>query len=366
MSTSAELLQLEIVDDSQLATVAKQNHLAEPAAQPLLAAFAPFAKQARELVQQSEGITDPKKAREFRLKLREVRIEIEDARKRLKEDSLRTGKAVDGMANVLKFVIEPQEERLLSHEKAAEIAEANRKKAIAEDRAAQLRAVAFNVEVPSLAEMPDAAFAELLANAKELYAAKLERERKAAEEAAARAKAEAEERERVRAENERLRREAAEREAAQKAELEKIAREREVAEAARKAELLAAQQKAAQERAEAEKKAAAERAAVEAERRAERERLEAIAKAEREAREKAEREAAASRKAEQDRIAAELRAKQAAAMAPDKEKIKAAALALRTMDLPGVTSNEAAKIMGEFRNRLVALAEWLEQKGGAL
>ena len=52
---------------------------------------------------------DMEMARVGRLFLREKRIAIEKKRKELKEQSLREGKAIDGIANVLKAVIVPIE-----------------------------------------------------------------------------------------------------------------------------------------------------------------------------------------------------------------------------------------------------------------
>jgi len=59
-------------------------------------------------------------ARVGRLFLREKRIKIEKSRKELKEQSLREGKAIDGISNVLKSLIEPIEEYLEKQEKFAE------------------------------------------------------------------------------------------------------------------------------------------------------------------------------------------------------------------------------------------------------
>ncbi len=59
-------------------------------------------------------------ARTGRLFLREKRIAIEKARKALKEQALREGKAIDGIANVLKALIEPVEDYLDKQENFAE------------------------------------------------------------------------------------------------------------------------------------------------------------------------------------------------------------------------------------------------------
>lgn len=60
-------------------------------------------------------------ARTGRLFLKEKRIAIEEARKELKEQPFREGKAIDGIANVLKALIAPLEEYLDKQEHFVEI-----------------------------------------------------------------------------------------------------------------------------------------------------------------------------------------------------------------------------------------------------
>ena len=114
---------------------------------------------------------DMQMARTGRLFLREKRIAIEKARKELKEQALREGKAIDGIANVLKALIVPIEEYLEKQERFVEI--------LAEKKAESLR---------------------------------LEVEKRIEEERIAKEKADAEEQLRIKAENEKLKTEAAEKE----------------------------------------------------------------------------------------------------------------------------------------------------------
>lgn len=65
-------------------------------------------------------------ARIGRLFLKEKRLTIEKTRKSLKEQSLREGKAIDGIAQVLKSLIEPIESYLEKQERFAEYREAER------------------------------------------------------------------------------------------------------------------------------------------------------------------------------------------------------------------------------------------------
>ncbi len=51
-------------------------------------------------------------AKVLRLEIRKVRLEVENTRKSLKEQALREGKAIDGIANVLKALMVPLEEHL--------------------------------------------------------------------------------------------------------------------------------------------------------------------------------------------------------------------------------------------------------------
>jgi hypothetical protein len=205
-----------------------------PKAKALLDQFADYfdiaadwEKKAKILVVTDAGQTaEMKMAREGRLFLREKRIAIERTRKELKEQALCEGKAIDGMANILKALIVPIEEYLEKQEKFVEIKAA--------EYAAQLKADA---------------------------------ETKADADRIAKEKAEAGEREQIRLENERLKKEAAEREkeiaaAEQKAVAEKkkadavLAAEKAKAETERKridAEREKERQKAADEKAKAEK-----------------------------------------------------------------------------------------------------------------
>ena len=69
-------------------------------------------------------------AREGRLFLKEKRCAIETARKELKEQCLREGKAIDGISNVLKALIVPIEDYLDSQERFVEIQEEAKREVI--------------------------------------------------------------------------------------------------------------------------------------------------------------------------------------------------------------------------------------------
>lgn len=215
--------------ENQLEVIVRDSGLESAKAQCMFDTFqdyfkiaADWEKKAKEIV-----VTDASQkmemgmARAGRLFLREKRIAIEHARKTLKEQALREGKAIDGIANILKALIVPLEEYLEKQEKFVEIKAAEEAKKIAEKM-------------------------------------KLEAECKEIEEREAAEKARCEEEARIRAENEQMREEAEARE-------KQMVVERAEMEAKRKA----AEDKSRKEREEAEKRMAIERAKLEAEKKAE-------------------------------------------------------------------------------------------------
>jgi len=175
--------------ENQLALIVKESGLEKTKSQVLLDQFSNYFQIASEwekkasliVVTGADQVSDMKMARVGRLFLREKRIAIEKTRKQLKEQALREGKAIDGIANVLKALIVPIEEYLEKQEKFVEIKAA--------EKAEKIRNEAEK-------------------KAEEERIAKEEEERKAV----------AAEHERIRKENERLKKEVEEKERAIKAE----------------------------------------------------------------------------------------------------------------------------------------------------
>lgn len=346
---------LEVVNPKLEEAFAKME-LSVEGATSLRNAFAPHFTKFEEIVGRIKAvdIVTPKQAREFRLALKAERVACDKTRKAQKEDSLRRGKAIDGVYSVYEYQVTPVEEAMEAVEKAAEIAEANRKQALAESRRAELTPYR-DTQFYDLGSMPEAAWAQLLADAKlshetaQAVAAKVEQDRIAAEKAAAEAKAkreaeEAAERERMKAENERLAKVAAE-ERAQREEAEKKA----------KAEREAAEKKAQEERKAAERKAAAERA----------EQQKAI-DAERKKREEAEAALKAKADAEAKRVAAEKAAQKKAAAAPDKRKLEIFASLLRNLETPAMATPDGKDALIGILPRITALATFIETEAGKL
>lgn len=386
---------------SELLTVIQSSSLEPATAEGLLNSYRPIFIEANALLAQSKGVaeavtdatrvTEIKAATVLRLQLKAVRVKGDKLREALKADALRRGNAVQGVFNVLKYMIEPVEEALMNAEKTAERAEAARKEALKTEREAALKPYGVDPKFYALADMPQADFDQLLGGTKQIHEAKIAAVAKAEADRIAKEKADAEERERVRVENERLKKEAAEAEAALKAERERVAKEaaekeaalaaeraRVAEEQAKTAEIARKEREAIEAKAEQERKEAAEAARQEslrqqALREVERQKAEAekaalAAKADKEriAREKLEAEKAAAM-AEIERVAAEkLMAIQRAASAPDKEKLRAFAEQLWGMKLPELTTEGGKAVLGVLESQHIKYVSWVTKQGEAL
>lgn len=340
-----------------------ETGLSEEAAQSLKASFAGYFEKADEWRTKALAIhitdvsqtREMKLARETRLALREIRVDAEKTRKQLKEDSLRRGKAIDGIYNMLEFAIKPLEDHLHEQEKFVERAEAERKAKLAESRAHQLAAYDVDCSLYQLGDISEDSFKTLLETNRLAHEARIETARKAEAERIAREKAEADERERIRVENTRLKQEAEKREAEIAAERRKqeaaLQAEREKAEAARKA---------------AEAKARAEREAVEKKARAEREKA-AREAAEAKARADAAEAALRAKQREEARVKeAEAKARASAARAPDKSKVLAFAKSVRALPTITAATDEGKATAAEIAEKVESFAKWIESKAATL
>lgn len=293
----------------------------------LQAAFAPHFVAFHSLADEAGAIgqDQPKAARALRLKLKAIRIDAEKTRKALKEDSLRRGKAIDGLNNLLEYQLVPVEQAMEEIEKAEERREAARKAALKAMREEELRQFADPTHY-ALGEMPEESWQQLLAGAK---AAKAERDRLAAEAEAARIEAaRLAEEARIKAEQER------------QAEMARLRAEREKAEAAAEA----ARQQAAKELARLAEEA--RKAKAEADRLAA---LEAARQAEIAAQQ------AAAAKAAHD-----------AAMAPEREKVAAFAAMLRTLHAPDLQTDAGRELADRINRNIGRLADFCDAEAAKL
>lgn len=263
-------------------------------------------------------------AREKRLALKKARTTVENKRKELKEESLKTGRAIDAVARFVKDTIEPAEKYLEQQERFKELKEAAE---MAERLAERTEKVApfADPTLYNLGEMADEAFDTLLDSLK-----------KQDEERIANEKAEAE----------RIAKEEAEREAEQKRIIAENARLRAEAEAKIKAEEIAEAKHQAELEAERAKVLAIE--------------MEQRKKAEAEVRARAEAEAV-----EKARIEAEKKAELDAMLAPDKDKLlnfSRAVEIIRAEKLPAVRTKQAQDIVNEIDNQLAGIQSLIAER----
>jgi hypothetical protein len=115
--------------DNQLQVIVKDSGLEKNKADFILTQFQDYFKIAADWEEKAKKIvvtdasqtTEMEMARMGRLFLRDKRIAVEKARKSLKEQCIREGKAIEGIANVLKALIVPIEEYLDKQEHFVDI-----------------------------------------------------------------------------------------------------------------------------------------------------------------------------------------------------------------------------------------------------
>lgn len=300
--------------------------------------------KAREIAEMNESPEQERAARETRLALVKVRTGAEKVHKDMKADILVQGRAIDGAKNIVIAATQPSEKAMKEIEDRAETRAEEARRKLHDERYAELNKYTTAYNTLSLGRMTDEEYAGLLDDAKLAHEARIAREKRQEEERIAAEKAAEEERKRK--EEERI---AAEKKAAE----ERAELERKLAAEKAERERIEAEAKAERDQREAEreaerKKAEAERAKLEAEMKAQREKAEAEARA-------AKAEADRLAKIEADRIAAEKAAKDAAeaeaakaALAPDKEKIAAYALALKAIEMPIGSTTAGKKACAEI------------------
>ena len=296
------------MNENQLMIIVKESGLEKTKADLILEKFQDYFKIASEwelkakqiIITNDNQIAEMEMARVGRLFLKEKRITIEKTRKELKEQSLREGKAIDGIANVLKGLIEPIENYLDNQENFTKY------RIIAEEKEKQ-----------------------------RLEQIRIENELREKEEQ--RIKLEKEEQERIKSENEKLKKQAEEKERLAKIEREK--HEKELAEIKLKQE---AEKKERERLAEIERKkqekiinAEREKAAAE---KAEREKLEK----EIEQKRLKELEIQKQKKLEEKKLKS----------APDKEKITNYINAIKSIKQPELNEKELKDLFMSFQNSL--------------
>ncbi len=258
-----------------------------------------FEKKALKIVVTDESQTEiMSEARELRLAIRKVRLDTEDTRKELKKQSLAEGKAIDGMSNEIKGVIEPIEKHLYSQEKFAEIREEERKEKQNAERISKLSKYVEDVTAYNLKDMLPEGFDQLLETSRLAYEAVQESEKQAEQNRIDTEKKDKADRKKLELENENLRKENKKKEA----KLQKEAEEKEAAE------------QELQDKVDADKKK------------------------------------------EKDRKADERKA----SMAPDKDKLLRLSNLIKSVSIPSCESSDAQKLADKCKNKLFELAGRLD------
>ena len=213
--------------------------------------FAPMLAKMTELEVEFNGVlaldkslpTTAKKARELRLKYKDVRVGTEKIHKVQKAYYLNGGRFVDSWKNIQAIASQNNEEVLESIEKHAENLEKERLERLQLLRVALLADYVENASDLMLSSMPDDVFEAYLTTKKQQFEDRKAAELKAEQDRIAREKAEAEEREAQRLENEKLKADAIEKQK----EIDRIAKElsdKKAAEAKAEADRIAAEKAA--------------------------------------------------------------------------------------------------------------------------
>jgi hypothetical protein len=210
---------------------------------PMVAALKNMESSYNEIVSCNEiDLALTQRAKRLRLDISKIRINADKAHKEAKEESLRVGKAIDGIRNIIKYAVIDKEEGLKNIENYYENIERERIAALQAERENILSNYDIDGSNEKLGEMADDVWYNYEIGIRTQFGMKKAAERKAAVEREERERAERERQEQIRIENEKL-----------KIELEQQRREKEAAEREHQAAL--EQQRREKEAAENEKQA---------------------------------------------------------------------------------------------------------------
>lgn len=315
---------------NQLATITNQAGLAENKSKQLLESFSTSFKAAQEVVSEAKKIQVVNEsqgelmmeARKKRLELKAIRVEVDKTRVSLKEQIVREGKAIDGIANVIKALIVPVEEHLQLQEDFIKIRREQMLTERSEKRTEELSKYEIMTHEFDLKNMSEEAYKQLLNSSKLAWEAKQAEIVRMQAESVAREKARLEEEKRLRLENEKLQKQA------QKEREDRLK-----------------EQQAQQKLIDAEKK---KRAELEQKLRKEQQ-----AKAKEALRLKAEEDA--RRKTESEKL-----------LAPDREKLIQLAGQLDSLSIPAVKSGEAQAVLESAQAQLGEISTYLRERAKTL
>ncbi len=375
------------VKQNELVKVIESSELKSETSNFIKEKFLPFFEQAEEWKEKARTLTvtdvsqirEMKMAREARLALRDIRINADKTRKTLKEDSLRYGKAVQGVYNVIDFLIVPIEKHLEEQEKFVEILEAKRKAELKAKREIELQPFEeFVILDLDLANMNEENYQKLLNGAKLQLQEKIDVEKKVEAE-----RIEQERKEKLFANRQNqiapyaqfdfkigltlnmsdndfnvLLIDLEKQKEKYDIEQERIRKEN----AKLKAEREAKEKQLEKERAEAE----AKRKAIEEKAQKEKEVIKAKLKAEREAREKSEAELKTKTENERKAKLEKAEAERKARTAPDKIKLNELALTIDNIILPELKSEDGQKILENIKILLDKTSKYIREKSAVI
>lgn len=149
---------------------------------PMSESLLQFEERFNEVIEGSKGeITEEltKKARRLRIDIGKVRTSTEKIRKEQKEEYLRAGKAIDGVANILKWAVTDKENKLREIEEHFERIEIERLEKLQKEREEKLSKYVENIEEIDLSSMPEDVWNAYISIKEKEYNDRIEAEKKA-------------------------------------------------------------------------------------------------------------------------------------------------------------------------------------------
>jgi len=153
--------------------------------EPMAKMLSEFEEKFNEIIKNSEKEVTKEitiKAKRLRIDIGKVRIETDKIRKDQKDEYLRAGKAIDGVANILKWAVTDKENKLKEIEDYFEIQEKKRLELLQIERVEKLQKYVEDAHERDLSSMDTDVFDIYLAGKKKEFEDKIEAKKKAEKE----------------------------------------------------------------------------------------------------------------------------------------------------------------------------------------
>ena len=153
--------------------------------EPMAKMLSEFEEKFNEIIKNSEKEVTKEitiKAKRLRIDIGKVRIETDKIRKDQKDEYLRAGKAIDGVANILKWAVTDKENKLKEIEDYFEIQEKKRLELLQIERVEKLQKYVEDAHERDLSSMDTDVFDIYLAGKKKEFEDKIEAKKKAEQE----------------------------------------------------------------------------------------------------------------------------------------------------------------------------------------